>query len=548
MSRRLLLVLPGFAVVAVVAAVVSMASAAPGEPEAAATALVTRVTQPGLADEVSLALTAPPPGDQVVANYSYPADGSIVQLSSAGVRVVAQPGVSSIAQSDVNAVSVSLLGGEISVDAIDLRASVAAGPASASVDMPASSITGLVVLGQLITPTPNSVIPLADWGALEILASTSETTREAPRSASVALTALRVKVTAAHGGLPAGSTIEIGAITSSTKAAAPVVPPKEPAKPTVAPTAPRPVIPPNAPREPGKSIAGAPPELVRPAPEVSAQLSSGGYVFPIYGPASFGDTFGAPRADVSGGWHHGEDIFSPLGTPLLAVADGTVFSVGWNDIGGWRLWLRDRVGNEFYYAHLSAYSPLAVNGRQVKAGDVLGFMGKTGDAEFSPGPPALRDPSGLAALARIRRRRGAIPLPQCVAAGGGRLVRRRPGLLATRRACGITRCDRTAGRGRAARGVGHLELERPHAGRTESDPHRPGSEEPGRRRGSLARTGYSDASTASSAVSAAPFAVAEKASSTPAASKSNSSSGWRSSSPATLSISHSRVCGPDHGL
>jgi murein DD-endopeptidase MepM/ murein hydrolase activator NlpD len=383
-SRRLLLALPGFAVVAVVAVVVSMASAAPGEPEAAATALVTRVTQPGLADEVSLALTAPPPGDQVVANYSYPADGSIVQLSSAGVRVVAQPGVSSIAQSDVNVVSVSLLGGEISVDAIDLRASVAAGPASSSVDMPSSSITGLVVLGQLITPTPNSVIPLADWGALEILASTSETTRETPRSASVALTALRVRVTAAHGGLPAGSTIEIGAITSSTKAAAPVVPPKEPVKPAVAPTAPRPVIPPNAPREPGKSIAGAPPELVRPAPEVSAQLSSGGYVFPIYGPASFGDTFGAPRADVSGGWHHGEDIFSPLGTPLLAVADGTVFSVGWNDIGGWRLWLRDRVGNEFYYAHLSAYSPLAVNGRQVEAGDVLGFMGKTGDAEFSP--------------------------------------------------------------------------------------------------------------------------------------------------------------------
>ena len=117
---------------------------------------------------------------------------------------------------------------------------------------------------------------------------------------------------------------------------------------------------------------------------MSAQLSTGGYVFPVFGPASFGDTFGAPRGDVSGGWHHGEDIFAPLGTPLLAVADGTVFSVGWNDIGGWRLWLRDLTGNEFYYAHLSAYSPLAVNGRRVKAGDVLGFMGKTGDAEFSP--------------------------------------------------------------------------------------------------------------------------------------------------------------------
>ena len=53
-----------------------------------------------------------------------------------------------------------------------------------------------------------------------------------------------------------------------------------------------------------------------------------------------------------------------------------MFSVGWNDIGGWRVWLRDRTGNEFYYAHLSAYSPLAVNGRQVKAGDVARVHGE----------------------------------------------------------------------------------------------------------------------------------------------------------------------------
>jgi hypothetical protein len=61
-----------------------------------------------------------------------------------------------------------------------------------------------------------------------------------------------------------------------------------------------------------------------------------------------------------------------------------VFSVGWNDIGGYRLWLRDKAGNEFYYAHLSAYSPFAVNGHQVKAGTVLGFMGNTGDAATTP--------------------------------------------------------------------------------------------------------------------------------------------------------------------
>jgi hypothetical protein len=58
--------------------------------------------------------------------------------------------------------------------------------------------------------------------------------------------------------------------------------------------------------------------------------------------------------------------------------------VGWNKIGGNRLWLRDLHGNEFYYAHLSAFSPAAVNGAQVKAGTVLGFVGSTGDAEGTP--------------------------------------------------------------------------------------------------------------------------------------------------------------------
>jgi murein DD-endopeptidase MepM/ murein hydrolase activator NlpD len=114
---------------------------------------------------------------------------------------------------------------------------------------------------------------------------------------------------------------------------------------------------------------------------VTARLSQGGYVFPLFGPAAFGDTFGAYRGDVAGKWHHGEDLVAPAGTPVLAVADGTLFSVGWNDIGGWRLWLRDRGGNEFYYAHLSAYSPLAVAGTSVKAGDVLGFVGNSGDAD-----------------------------------------------------------------------------------------------------------------------------------------------------------------------
>jgi hypothetical protein len=115
---------------------------------------------------------------------------------------------------------------------------------------------------------------------------------------------------------------------------------------------------------------------------VTPKLTGGRYVFPVYGPSSYTDTFGAPRADVA--WHHGDDIFAPLGAPVLAVADGIVFSVGWNHLGGYRLWLRDPGGNEFYYAHLSAYSPAAVNGRPVSAGTVLGFVGNTGDAVGTP--------------------------------------------------------------------------------------------------------------------------------------------------------------------
>jgi len=206
-----------------------------------------------------------------------------------------------------------------------------------------------------------------------------------------------VRLIADHNGLPAGSELVVGVATANALAVpAPTTPatptptgPSKPAglgaglpsRPSVTPAAPSRPAPPSAPREPGHSIPGAPPELVQPAPEVTARLSQGGYVFPLYGPAAFGDTFGAYRGDVAGKWHHGEDLVAPAGTPILAVADGTLFSVGWNDIGGWRLWLRDTAGNEFYYAHLSAYSPLAANGKTVKAGDVLGFVGSSGDAD-----------------------------------------------------------------------------------------------------------------------------------------------------------------------
>jgi murein DD-endopeptidase MepM/ murein hydrolase activator NlpD len=128
----------------------------------------------------------------------------------------------------------------------------------------------------------------------------------------------------------------------------------------------------------------APTQTVRLASPLkqTPSLHAGGYVFPFAQAIAVADTFGAPRPGVS--WHHGDDLFAPRGTPVVAVANGVVFSVGWEKLGGRRLWLRDRAGNEFYYAHLSAYSPHARDGEPVRAGTVLGYVGNSGDAELTP--------------------------------------------------------------------------------------------------------------------------------------------------------------------
>ena len=379
--------------------VAGVAGAAPSDPTAAttgATALVASVTLPGVPASATSGLEAPPTAS-AGGPFSYPEDGSAMRIGASTASVTAQAGTSSSAEGSVRALAVSLLGGEITAESISIRAGAAAGVAGATGDVGSSQITGLVVLGQPVAATANFQMSLADWGTLEALGETSSTSSTAPRSATSSVTGLRVRLIAEHGGLPAGSELVVGVATANAVAVpAPTTPATPtptgptkaggepntgfPGRPSITPATPaRPA--PSAPREPGHSIPGAPPELVQPAPEVTARLSQGGYVFPLFGPAAFGDTFGAFRGDVAGKWHHGEDLVAPAGTPVLAVADGTLFSVGWNDLGGWRLWLRDTAGNEFYYAHMSAYSPLAVAGKSVKAGDVLGFVGTSGDAD-----------------------------------------------------------------------------------------------------------------------------------------------------------------------
>jgi murein DD-endopeptidase MepM/ murein hydrolase activator NlpD len=111
---------------------------------------------------------------------------------------------------------------------------------------------------------------------------------------------------------------------------------------------------------------------------LSGALPAGRYLFPVAGAATFSNDwmFGRP----GGRLHQGIDLFAARGTPVVAVADGSAFRVGYNGLGGWRMWLRDTGGNTFYYAHLDAFSPAAVEGASVARGTVLGYVGDSGDA------------------------------------------------------------------------------------------------------------------------------------------------------------------------
>ena len=353
-------------------------------PSAGATAhaYAIRVVVPGQSGAQLGTVSAPPDHAAFGEAFSYPADGSVATTGS--LTASAQSSIGSIASAGATsrAEGVSLFGGEITAEVVEGHGIASTHGKNATGSLSTSAVTGLTVLGQPAAASANGRIALADWGYLTTLEQGLDRTA-GPGGAQAFhgfVTALDVHLTAAHNGAPAGTEIQVGYAEVNVQAPAP--------------SKQRPVPPagkhnkktPKAPEPKNKKNGGnGLPGPVLPIPNgLHPKLSAGGYVFPVYGPVSFTDSFGAFRGDVPGNWHHGDDIFAPLGAPILACADGTVFSVGWNDIGGNRLWLRDGEGNEFYYAHLSAFSPLARNGMQVKAGEVLGFVGNTGDASGTP--------------------------------------------------------------------------------------------------------------------------------------------------------------------
>ncbi len=113
-----------------------------------------------------------------------------------------------------------------------------------------------------------------------------------------------------------------------------------------------------------------------------------GVVFPIAGSYSTPliDSFGFPRmpgtADAHA--HEGIDIFAPRGTPLVAAERGVVVRIGNGRLGGLKFWLRGESGADWYYAHLDSFAPGLHNGQVVQAGELLGYVGNTGNAISTP--------------------------------------------------------------------------------------------------------------------------------------------------------------------
>lgn len=149
-------------------------------------------------------------------------------------------------------------------------------------------------------------------------------------------------------------------------------------------------------------------------PPLPVQLAA----FPVQGPCWYTDTWLAPRG--GGRLHEGVDIIGRSGLYLYAVQDGTLTRQAVDrpgSLSGNAWWLTAKDGTYFFYAHLSAFAPGLRVGSKVKAGQVIGFVGRTGSASgnhlhFEVHPRGGRAVNPTAIVRAVDGCKLTTPLPQ----------------------------------------------------------------------------------------------------------------------------------------
>jgi murein DD-endopeptidase MepM/ murein hydrolase activator NlpD len=105
--------------------------------------------------------------------------------------------------------------------------------------------------------------------------------------------------------------------------------------------------------------------------------------FPVGGDATWSDDWWFPRHVPSFHLHEGTDIFAPYGTPVRSPVDG-ILKHSEGSIGGLAAYVYEPDGTYHYLAHLSGFVPGQVSGQAVRAGEVVGYNGTSGNAVGTP--------------------------------------------------------------------------------------------------------------------------------------------------------------------
>jgi peptidoglycan LD-endopeptidase LytH len=130
----------------------------------------------------------------------------------------------------------------------------------------------------------------------------------------------------------------------------------------------------------------SPPPQAMPEPTLEHDVPS--LIIPVEGAdaSKIVDTFSSARSGDK--WHEATDIMAPRGTPVLAAAKGTIVKLFLSHAGGNTIYQFDPTRTWcYYYAHLDHYAAGLTQGATVRQGQVIGYVGSTGDA--SPSAPHL---------------------------------------------------------------------------------------------------------------------------------------------------------------